>query len=214
MKRFSTLILIGLFIASFTYAQEGLRGKLGIGGRVGGNYLYNDEYHEEGGADYSLGPVFGLNVKYGIIPGLSAEASFDYTWSTYTDEADKEWKNIYMPIAVNATYDFSQFIPEDLPLAPFVTAGLGAYIWDFQYDGETIKHDDEELSSTSFGFNGGVGLEYFPMEELGVLFSARGHYVMNEDEEKWAKDFTDYLIDFGAGVIYYFPIGEVGGFGF
>ena len=221
MKKVLAVLVILVFGGTTAYAMD-MSNHIGFGAWGGGNMPLHGSYD----ADNNLSDVVGfygfpaLEVKYVVMDKVSVGANFGYAYMPIKDEekppgyADNT-PALNMPyFTVNGTYNFGPMLTaEENKLNPFLTGGVGVYLWYFSMNQRSEKlaapaDPSEEFKATSLGINVGGGVEYFAMEKLAIFGRLNYHFVMMKDEDKFGEDFGHQgFLMFGAGVTYYLPIG-------
>jgi len=218
------VVMIGVlclitFGAGSGYALD-MVGKLGVG--VDGGIALpsgGDVTSDSSFSDYfNLGPSFGLHVDYCVIPELSLRTGFRYTTMKMDDDANEDISvepyfstpSVYL----NGVFNLGSFFKNpDNAFNPYVTAGVGMYFWKVTDDGMNgdaiVLENNEELSKTSFGLNGGVGFEYFATDALSIFAEGTYDYIFTEDEDTFGKNFSNLgSIGIRAGLTYHFSLGS------
>jgi opacity protein-like surface antigen len=221
MKKVLALLMIVAFAGTSAYAMD-MSKHIGFGAWGGGNMPLNGS----ASADENLSDWVGffgfpaVELKYVVMDKVAVGINGGYGYMPIKDEKKEEagisedlTPALNLPyVTVNGTFNFGPMMKaEDNKLNPFVTAGVGMYMWYFSVNERTDKLyvGDEEFKASSLGINVGGGVEYFAMEKLAVFGRVNYHYVMMKDEDKFGEDFSNQgFLMFGAGVTYYLPIGE------
>ncbi|KPL00940.1 MAG: hypothetical protein AMJ91_02455 [candidate division Zixibacteria bacterium SM23_73_3] len=217
MKKIFVILVVSIFVSSAAYGMD-MSKHIGFGVWGGGIMSMNGSIN----ADDNLSDVFGfygfpaLEIKYVIIDKVAVGINGGYGYlPAKDDKRDELWPELgdatpalNMPyVALNGTFNFGPMMKaEDNMLNPFVTAGVGMYMWYFSKNERTDKLSvmGEEFKASSFGFNVGGGVEYFAAEKLAVFGRVNYHMVMMEDKDKFGDDFGNQgFLTFGAGVTYY-----------
>ena len=173
------MVAVMMLLSVGAFAQAG---KFGIGANAG-IALYGNDYNPFG---------IGAKAQYGITDDFRLEADFNYWFPK--DEAG------IMDIDLNVQY----LIPvgEGINVYPFVGANLG------MTHGDAFKAalDGQE---TIFGFQGGVGIEYFLSSNLKVNLDAKYQYNKKDKDYEvmgykytWELKYDGPVIQ--AGIVYLF----------
>jgi hypothetical protein len=165
-----------------------------------------------------------LEIKYVIIDKVALGVNVGYIYQPFKDEKTKEFfpkekdltPALNVPyVALNGTFNFGPMIKsEENMLNPFVTAGVGTYMWYFARNERTDKlfspiDSTEEFKGNSLGINFGAGVEYLVTSKFAVFGRVNYHLVMMKDEGKFGKDFGNQgFLTFGAGVTLYLFTGK------
>ena len=214
---FGAVFCIIMAWSSAGYALD-MSGKLGVG--VDGGLLIpasGDMTSDSSFGDYfGSGIDFGAHVIYGIIPELSLQAGFRYSFFKMDDEADGDPDNepylntpqVYLDAILNLGTFFDN---PDNAINPYLKAGAGIYFWKMTEDGiggDAIDlGNGDDFSKTSLGLNFGLGVEYFATSEISIFAEGLFDYIFTEDEDKFGSTFSN-LGDIGirVGFSYYFPL--------
>ena len=220
MKKSIILSAILCFVflgASSSYALD-MKGNLGVG--IDGGLLIpasGDITADSSFGDFfGAGPDFGLHVNYCIIPELSLQAGFRYSFFKMDDDASGDTEDepyfsapqVYLDGILNLG---SFFENPDNRFNPYIKAGAGICFWKMTDDGvggdAVVLENGEEFSKTSLGLNFGAGLEYFATDNIAVFAEGLLDYIFTEDEDNFGGNFSN-LGDIGIriGFSYYFPL--------
>jgi opacity protein-like surface antigen len=227
MKKLCFFLAISIVAAGAAYGMD-MSKHIGFSAWGGGIMPLNGGIN----ADKNLSDVVGffgfpaVEIKYLVMDRVAVGLNGGYGYMPLKDEEKPSGLGDATPafnipyVAVNGTFNFGPMMKaEDNKLNPFVTAGLGMYMWFFSRNERTDKifagelipgtAGDEELKATSFGFNLGGGVEYFAAEKLAVFGRLNYHMVMTKDKDKFGDDFGSHgFLTFGAGVTYYLFAGS------
>lgn len=216
---FCAIFCVVIAWSSAGYAVD-MTGKLGVG--IDGGLLIpagGDMTADSSFSDFfGSGIDFGAHINYGIIPELSLQAGFRYSFFKMDDEANGDPDNepylntpqVYLDAILNLASFFNN---PDNAFNPYVKAGAGIYFWKITEDGvggDAIElGNGDDLSKTSLGINFGLGVEYFATPNVSIFAEGLYDYIFTKDEDKFGDDFSN-LGDIGIrlGFSYYFPIGS------
>jgi hypothetical protein len=221
MKKLILILTILAFGGTTAYAMD-MSKHIGFGAWAGGNMPINGSANAEDNLSDVVG-FYGfpaVEVKYVVMDRVAVGANFGYGYMPIKDDKKGEGFQDLTPalnlpyVTLNGTFNFGPMMKaEDNKLNPFVTAGVGMYMWYFSENERTNKlgvvgksGEVEEFKANSLGINIGGGVEYFAMEKLAVFGRLNYHYVMMKDEDKFGEDFGNQgFLMFGVGVTYYLP---------
>ena len=204
MKRLAWLygaILLILSLSVVSYPIE-MKGMVGLGAQGG---LWKPVLTDHSDI-WIVGPQGGVTLKYGILKNLAVgiTGSYLYTWQaklegsklndgagfTFSKATDA---NTFQNIMVEAAA-YYYFMPEK-KFSPYVFGGGGISVWKFKkFDGNQLVSSDSMLMSkgslvydkTGKAFDVkdqeitvlvGLGIEYYPLENLGLNIGGRVHYL-------------------------------------
>jgi outer membrane protein len=209
----SLLVIVALLLvfSQVGFAQD-MKGKFGIGARIGYVNYAGDDYNVLGSnidVDFDNAAMYGGNLTYYIQRYLSLELSVDYV------KTDTEIKgsglsptNIgelkQVPIILNGRFHFST----NQKISPYLSAGIGYYLNDFDLSGTSA--DDEIDPDDSFGFNLGGGIQFLLNEHFAIDLDLKYIWNKADFELKAPGDPTEEVsIDLdnfyaGIGLKYYF----------
>ncbi|MCK4385409.1 MAG: hypothetical protein KAW52_04010, partial [candidate division Zixibacteria bacterium] len=229
MKKLIIILTILAFSGTSAYALD-MSNHIGVGAWLGGNMPLHGNYDSTDALSDAAG-FYGfpaLEVKYVIMDKAAVAVNFGYGYMPIKDEKKDSLLGVAFKdltpalnipyVTLNGTYNFGPMLKaEDNKLNPFLTGGVGMYMWKFTenersgtltneiFDDTTLAVED--FKGSSLGINIGGGVEYFVMENLAVFGRLNYHYVMMKDEDKFGADFGNQgFLMFGAGATYYFPI--------
>jgi len=193
------------------FAQD-MKGKFGIGARIGYVNYSGDDYSDEGGridVDFDAAAMYGGNIVYYFQRYLSLELSADYVKTdTEIKGYDVSPENLgelkQVPIILNGRFHFST----NQKISPYLSAGVGYYLNDFDVadssSGDKVDTDD------SFGFNLGGGIQFLLNEHFAIDLDLK--YIWNktdfeltcpgEPTEEISIDLDNFYA--GIGLKYYF----------
>lgn len=160
-----------------------------------------------------------VEIKYEIIDKVAVGANLGYMYMPVKDDKKPESMKDLTPalnmpfVSVNGTFNFGPMMKaQDNKLNPFVTAGVGMYMWYFAKNERTDKWTTakgDEFKANSVGINSGAGVEYFAASKLAVFGRLNYHYVMMKNKGKFGEDFANQgFLTFGVGVTYYLSTGK------
>jgi len=204
----STLVLV---FGQVGFAQD-MKGKFGIGARIGYVNYSGDDYNDEGCrivVDFDDAAMYGGNIVYYIQRYLSFELSADYVKTdTEVKGYDVSPANLgelkQVPIILNGRFHFST----NQKISPYLSAGIGYYFNDFDLSdsssGDEINPDD------SFGFNLGGGIQFLLNEHFAIDLDLK--YIWNKTDFEFkshGKPTEEVSIDLdnfyaGIGLKFYF----------
>ena len=193
------------------FAQD-MKGKFGIGDRVGYVNYAGDDYDVSGSnidVDFDNAAMYGGNLVYYIQRYFSLELSADYVKTdTELKGVDSSPTNIgelkQVPIILNGRFHFST----NQKISPYLSAGIGYYLNDF--DLSDSSSGDEICPDNSFGFNLGGGIQFLLNEHFAIDFDLK--YIWNKADfelkapgdptEEISIDLDNFYV--GIGLKYYF----------
>jgi outer membrane protein len=193
------------------FAQD-MKGKFGIGARVGYVNYAGDDYDVSGSnidVDFDNAAMYGGNLVYYLHNYFSLELSADYVKTdTELKGVDSSPTNIgelkQIPIILNGRFHFST----NQKISPYLSAGIGYYLNDFDLSGASA--DDEIDPDDSFGFNLGGGIQFLLNEHFAIDLDLKYIWNKADFELKAPGDPTEEVsIDLdnfyaGIGLKYYF----------
>ncbi|MGB8658180.1 MAG: hypothetical protein WCE90_10425 [Candidatus Zixiibacteriota bacterium] len=220
MKKALILLVLSIFISGAAYAMD-MSKHIGFGAWAGGVMPVNGKIKPNDKLSdwYGMYGFPAVEIKYVIIDKVAVGANLGYMYMPIKDDKKPEGMKDLTPalnmpfVSINGTFNFGPMMKDkENKLNPFVTAGVGMYMWYFsenQRTGKQLAANGEEAKASSLGINGGAGVEYFAAEKLGVFGRLNYHYVMMKNKDKFGPDFTDQgFLTFGAGVTYYLFAGK------
>jgi len=193
------------------FAQD-MKGKFGIGARIGYVNYAGDDYEESGSTidvDFDAAAMYGGNLVYYIHRYFSLELSADYVKTdTEVKGSDISSTNIgelkQVPIILNGRFHFST----NQKISPYLSAGIGYYLNDFDLSDSSAG--DEICPDDSFGFNLGGGVQYLLNEHFAIDLDLK--YIWNKTDfelnapgdptEEISVDLDNFYV--GIGLKYYF----------
>jgi len=136
--------------------------------------------------EIDLGDNRGLSFKYGLTDrvAIGVLSKVNYAWGTEQDTFEYKYRNIILE-----TMLYYYFSPDNEKMSPFVFGGGGISFWKYKdKNGNQVNSDAfgvyNREDSTNFGLNDqeltlvfGGGLEYSPVENVGITLGARYHYL-------------------------------------
>lgn len=228
MKKLLVILMILSFGGGTAFAMD-MSKHIGFGGWAGGNMPMNGNFS----AEDKLSDVVGFygfpaaEIKYVIMDKVAVGVNFGYGYMPFKEEKrdsllGEAFKDLTpalnLPyVSLNGTFNFGPMMKaEENKLNPFLTAGVGMYMWYFSENERTNKlgvvgksGEVEEFKASSLGINFGAGAEYFVREKISVFGRLNYHYVMMKDKDKFGEDFANQgFLTFGAGVSYYLFTGS------
>ena len=216
MKKKIIILFVVASALLFVFGQIGLaqdmKGKFGIGARIGYVNYAGDDYDVSGSnidVDFDDAAMYGGNLVYYIHRYFSFELSADYV------KTDTEIKgsglsptNIgelkQVPIILNGRFHFST----NQKISPYLSAGIGYYLNDFDLSDSSAG--DEIDPDNSFGFNLGGGIQFLLNEHFAIDFDLKYIWNKADFEAKAPGEPTEEVsIDLdnfygGIGLKYYF----------
>jgi opacity protein-like surface antigen len=222
MKKLIIILTILALGGTTAYAMD-MSKHIGFGAWGGGNMPLNGSATAEDNLSDWIG-FFGfpaVEVKYVVMDRVAVGINGGYGYMPIKDDKKKDLEGfedltpaLNMPyVSLNGTFNFGPMMKaEGNKLNPFLTGGVGMYMWYFSENERTNKlaapeKPDEEFKASSLGINIGGGVEYFAMEKLAVFGRLNYHYVMMKDEDKFGPDFGNQgFLMFGVGATYYFHV--------
>jgi opacity protein-like surface antigen len=220
MKKLIIILAMIVFCGSTAYAMD-MSKHIGFGVWAGGIMPINGSYDSTSNLSDQVGfygfPAF--EVKYVIMDKASVGVNFGYGYMPIKDDKKPEGLKDLTPalnmpfVSLNGTFNFGPMMKsENNKLNPFVTAGVGMYMWYFSENQRTNKlktANGEDFKASSLGINAGAGAEYFVREKISIFGRLNYHYVMMKDKDKFGEDFANQgFLTFGAGVSYYLFTGS------
>ena len=141
--------------------------------------LGDDEEGAGMGSGYNLQGMIGFQAP--MVPvGLRVDVMYN---SLKNDDADVDYTNFSGTL--NGIFNLGM-----APMvSPYLIGGVGMY-------NQKFAAGDEDISKTSFGLNGGVGVR-FSLSDFSTFAEARYHHVMSEDEEEGWGNAQFVPISFG-----------------
>jgi len=198
MKRWWTIVLLGVTCLSATPAAASGRWTLGAQGGVA---LPSGDFGDvmESGFDGGIFTDYWANEQFAV--GIEIAGNFHTAKDEYNDainalfeavlllsgattaNADLEAKASVLRFGVRGTLA----VPTSGPVDPFVQAGVGFYRLNIKLegpvtaDGVTVDVDESE-DDTKLGLNGAVGVLFETSPSLSVGVQAQIHHVFTEDD--------------------------------
>lgn len=219
MKRTITLLTAVMFLggASALRAMELQQQRMNL--NLWGNGITSAHGHFGQGTKtvdvLQNGASFGLAWQYFPLRSIGIQVAYEFGAMNfekgYRVEAGKTPAFEVHQITVSGIYNFADLISSRI--RPFVSAGIGLYPFRVTADG--ISGDTEKLANgnkfdkTSFGLNGGVGVEVLATNHLSAFGGLRYHYLFAKDDNKFGANanFGDQaLLSLGLGLSYHFPM--------
>jgi opacity protein-like surface antigen len=159
------------------------------------------------------GQSFGLAWQYFPLRSLGIQAGYELGWMRFDKshrlEPDKSPAFAIHQITLAGVYNFANLADSRARIRPYLSAGAGIYPFRFTEDGITGKAqtlpNGKKFAKTSFGLNGGAGIEVLPMNRLSINGGARYHYLFAKDNDKFGTDsnFGDQAnLSVGIGLSY------------
>ena len=207
------LVIVALLLVfgQVGFAQD-MKGKFGIGARVGYVNYAGDDYDVSGSnidVDFDNAAMYGGNLVYYIQRYFSLELSADYVKTdTELKGVDSSPTNIgelkQVPIILNGRFHFST----NQKISPYLSAGIGYYLNDFDLSDSSAG--GEICPDNSFGFNLGGGIQFLLNEHFAIDFDLK--YIWNKADfelkapgdptEEISIDLDNFYV--GIGLKYYF----------
>lgn len=218
MKKFivTLLIFITPYLVNAQSTSNFMKGKIGISLYGGVNIPVSGDYSSTiKTTDYlKTGSQFALGVSYFITKGLGFEGTLSAGYNHHTEKFKPAGKNpmwVNGSASINAIYNFGHLVPNWV-IEPIVRAGVGSYSWEHFEDGLIeggISKESSNHSISSFGYNFGVGAEYYVKKNLtiGLLLDYNIYHPKYEDQVNTTVDDRTTLSFFSPQVklSYYFP---------
>lgn len=190
-------LILTLFILAIPYlvnaqvSKNDLRGKIGISLYGGGNIPVKGDYSSNVKTTDLLnsGSQFGLSVSYFFTKGFGLEGALNAGCNYYSNKyrpAGKDPVWVTLSSTINAIYNFGHLFRNPV-IAPVARIGAGSYHWERFEDGiigGVINAKNKNHKVNSFGFNVGVGAEYFVKKNftVGLLLDYNIFYPKHEDQ--------------------------------
>lgn len=217
MKKLIILLTILAFGGTTAYAMD-MSKHIGFGVWAGGIMPINGNVSSQDKMSDLVG-MYGfpaVEIKYVVMDKVSVGANLGYGYMPIKDDKKSpEFKDLTpalnMPyVSLNGTYNFGPMMKaEGNKLNPFVTGGVGMYMWYFSENQRTNKlktAKGEEFKASSLGINFGGGTEYFVREKISVFGRLNYHFVMMKNKDKFGADFGNQgFLMLGVGATYYLP---------
>ena len=187
-----TVLVLTLSVASYPMEMKGM---VGLGAQGG---LWKPVLTDHSDI-WIVGPQGGVTLKYGILKNLAigVTGTYAYTWEaklegnkindgagfTFSklDSLYRTYENIMIEAAA-----YYYFMPEK-KFTPYIFGGGGVSIWKWKtYDGKPILFPPKEGATDTSWFEVkdqeitalvGVGVEWYPIENLGINIGSRFHYL-------------------------------------
>jgi opacity protein-like surface antigen len=223
MKKLIIVLTIIAFCGSTAYAMD-MSKHIGFGAWGGGVMPVNGKVNANDKLSDWVG-MYGfpaVEIKYVVMDKVAVGANLGYMYMPIKND----WKEKNLPelkdltpalnmpfVSLNGTFNFGPMMKaEDNKLNPFLTAGVGMYMWYFSENERTNKlktMNGEDFKASSLGINFGGGAEYFVKEKIAIFGRVNYHFVMMKDKDKFGEDFANQgFLTFGAGVSYYLFAGS------
>jgi outer membrane protein len=209
----SLLVIVALLLvfSQVGFAQD-MKGKFGIGARIGYVNYAGDDYDVSGSnidVDFDAAAMYGGNLVYYIHRYFSFELSADYV------KTDTEIKgsglsptNIgelkQVPIILNGRFHFST----NQKISPYLSGGIGYYLNDFDLSNSSAGNELDP--DNSIGFNLGGGIQFLLNEHFAIDLDLKYIWNKTDFEAKvpgYAPEETSVNLDnfyVGIGLKYYF----------
>ncbi len=185
------IITITPYLVNAQVSKTDLRGKIGISLYGGGNIPTNGNYSSSvKTTDFlNVGSQFGVGVSYFITKGFGIEGTIYAGYNHYSSKykpAGKEPMWVNLSTSINAIYNFGHLLRKPV-VSPFVRIGAGSYQWEHFEDGlinADITTNNNNHDVKSFGFNVGVGAEYFAAKKftIGLILDYNVYFPKHEDQ--------------------------------
>jgi len=178
---------------------------------------------------WTIGFLGNLNIKYGLTRNVAVGVSGYYLNTGFAEDAVDTLGNVIG----DAGFTFSRlkdgakqqnwlaeamayyhFMPEK-KVTPYVFGGGGIYIWKWtDKDGDQLSYvspttgDTVEVKDKQITLVGGLGVEWFPTENLSLNLGGKFHYLSDfiSDFEKADRDSLDLpqgMVELFVGLTYY-----------
>jgi opacity protein-like surface antigen len=220
MKKLIIILAIVAFCGSTAYAMD-MSKHIGFGAWAGGIMPVNGKVNANDKLSDWVG-MYGfpaVEIKYVVMDKVAVGANLGYMYMPMKDDKKPEGLKDLTPalnmpfVSLNGTFNFGPMMKaEDNKLNPFITAGVGMYMWYFSENQRTNKlktANGEDFKASSLGINAGAGAEYFVREKISIFGRVNYHFVMMKDKDKFGEDFANQgFLTFGAGVSYYLFTGS------
>ncbi|KPA18435.1 flagellar motor protein MotB [Candidatus Magnetomorum sp. HK-1] len=149
-------------------------------------------YFFEGNECYDDGPIYGLGLGYRLNEHFSAELSMSYgnfevSPCDYDSDCDHQYINGY-----GAYLDIAYDILPDFILVPYITAGVGALLLDYDREDEDPDYGIDNNIEAVFHYGGGV--RFALTDQIDIRADVRHALTFDEkDNEKVAFDHYNNL---------------------
>jgi outer membrane protein OmpA-like peptidoglycan-associated protein/opacity protein-like surface antigen len=185
-----TVLVLALSVACYPMEMKGM---VGLGAHMG---LWKPVLTDHSDL-WIVGPEGGVTLKYGILKNLAIgiTGTYAYTWEADLTGKEEDGAGFTFSKAGNAaTFEntmvdaaaYYYFMPEK-KYTPYVFGGVGISIWKWKdYKGETLTFPTKNYASDSTTFEikdqeitalVGLGIEYYPIENLGINIGGKFHYL-------------------------------------
>ena len=207
------LVIVALLLVfgQVGFAQD-MKGKFGIGARVGYVNYAGDDYDVSGSnidVDFDNAAIYGGNLVYYIQRYFSLELSADYVKTdTELKGVDSSPINIgelkQVPIILNGRFHFST----NQKISPYLSGGIGYYLNDFDLSNSSAGNELDP--DNSIGFNLGGGIQFLLNEHFAIDLDLKYIWNKTDFEAKvpgYAPEETSVNLDnfyVGIGLKYYF----------
>ncbi len=186
-----TVLVLALSVASYPMEMKGM---VGLGAHGG---LWKPVLTDHSDL-WIVGPQGGVTLKYGILKNLAigVTGTYAYTWQAKLEGSKIEdgagftfskadsamtFENIMIDVAA-----YYYFMPEK-KYTPYVFGGGGISIWKWKnFKGEPLTFPTKNYATDSTTFEikdqeitalVGVGVEWYPIENLGINIGGKFHYL-------------------------------------
>jgi len=146
-----------------------------------GGYIF------EGNEMYEGWPLYGLGLGYRLNENLSVELQLSYgDFDINPYESDPDHDKIYLN-GYKATLDVAYDILPDFIIVPYVTAGIGAMVLDYDREDEDPDYGIDNNNIAVFHYGGGI--RYALTDQIDFRADVRHSLTFDEkDNEKIAYD--------------------------
>lgn len=177
---------------------------------LGGNYNDTEKLKDI----VSVGLGAGAGFRYEVNENIYLDAG--YTLNYFPVKEDKrpfDYKHTDSVLSLSSfTLNGMFFLKSGYKMEPYITLGGGIYPWQFSQDmfgGKAWSapgKPEENFSNSSFGLNGGLGIEVSVWMHLSVVGEIKYMYLFSRDIAKFGTDdFTQQdFLGVNIGIVYYF----------
>jgi hypothetical protein len=192
--------IVAVFAAGTTYTQVANEKTLNARVVSDGRILVGDQ-----STNSVAGPYFGGSLGYGLGSGVTVYVESGYGWTNY-DGADG-LRLVQVPLLGGLTYNFGPLL-NSTSFEPYIGASAGAFFYSQQQNWKTVKVNGKDLTSTSFGLEGVIGIKYLiPNSRFGIdVRVAYDHAFSKRDNGNLLEQNDRNNIGIGGGISYNFSI--------
>lgn len=196
MKLNLSLLVLALASISVARAQTEKGAKtLGFSVNYSTQKNYRDGITEEKMTYFGIGPSFSFFVKDRLEIGTSL--------SYFHENRDYEGQNSYVSALKGQQFGLSVFLQKHIMLSEQFGIRTGPYASIFSGDSESSYPTEPKREMTSKGFRGGLnlGIEYFPVKNIGIAANlASLSYTHTKEEVKGTTETVSKINSFGLDV--------------